>query len=474
MEVEHISELSKYKEKIIDPVSSTFCAAKWYNATIWLGHGQTTSCHQPPGHWIPLEELKDNHTAIHNTKHKKLMRKYMLAGKRPAECFQCWQIEDSGKNRISERVLKTSRFTDEDVLDLPNLPWDANIRLRTIEISFDRACNFACSYCNPAFSSTWVKDIKQNGPYQNIQSDARGHFVDAADWAEKATPKDEDNPYIQAFWKWWEEELADCLEEVRVTGGEPILHPSVWKLFNWFKDNPKRGRNMIFSINTNLVPEKEKTFDKLLQISQYLPNFQVFTSCESVGKQAEYIRDGLRYDVWLSNIRKLLDQPGVKQLWIMSTINSLCLGRITEFLDDMLELKKVYGEKGPMISLNLLLFPVFQSIAILPEYIQSHYNKKLKAWYTDDKKELLKNIEIVHVERLIHHIDYVKKQPRDAHHIKKTHNDFKTFYTQYDKRRNKNFYTTFDPIMVEWFDSLTVEESTSITGVGDPASTEIY
>ena len=34
--------------------------------------------------------------------------------------------------------------------------------------------SFACSYCNPAFSSTWVRDIKQKGPYQNLVSDEVG------------------------------------------------------------------------------------------------------------------------------------------------------------------------------------------------------------------------------------------------------------------------------------------------------------
>ena len=38
----------KYKEIILDTKSNTFCGAKWYNATIWLGNGATTSCHHPP------------------------------------------------------------------------------------------------------------------------------------------------------------------------------------------------------------------------------------------------------------------------------------------------------------------------------------------------------------------------------------------------------------------------------------------
>ncbi len=61
-----------YKKRVIDIVSDSYCAAKWLNATIWLGNGQTASCHHPLGHQIDANELKDNPTAIHNTPHKKL------------------------------------------------------------------------------------------------------------------------------------------------------------------------------------------------------------------------------------------------------------------------------------------------------------------------------------------------------------------------------------------------------------------
>ena len=79
----------EYKKRMIDPISSSFCAAKWLNATIWLGSGTTTSCHHPPAHRIPVKELKGNPSAIHNTRHKKLMRKLMLKGERPYECAMC-------------------------------------------------------------------------------------------------------------------------------------------------------------------------------------------------------------------------------------------------------------------------------------------------------------------------------------------------------------------------------------------------
>ena len=47
----------KFKKEKLDTKSASFCGAKWYNATIWLGSGMTTSCHHPLPHKIDLEEI---------------------------------------------------------------------------------------------------------------------------------------------------------------------------------------------------------------------------------------------------------------------------------------------------------------------------------------------------------------------------------------------------------------------------------
>jgi hypothetical protein len=445
-----------FKERMIDSVSESFCAAKWYNATIWLGHGQTASCHHPPGHWIPLDELKENFTAIHNTKHKKKMRKMMQEGDRPAECEYCWKVEDMGRNNISDRVYKTEIFTDEDIIAAGDMPWDADVELRTLEIAFDRACNFKCSYCNPAFSSAWVKDINTYGAYQNIQSDGRGHFVDTAEWAKPIADKEDNNPYIQAFWKWWESSLSDNLEEIRITGGEPIMHTGTWKLFDWFEKNPTRGRNMRFAINSNLNPETNKVLDKMIEKSWHIPHFEIYTSAEAHGKGQEYIRDGMDYEFWKSNLHRIMRESNVKKTNMMMTINSLCLDTITDFMDDMLEFRKEYGrERAPVMSLNILRFPSFQSAAILPEHIKTHFKNKIEVWFNQDGlQQQLHDGEKAQIQRLIDYLDVVKTPHRNTAETPKLYNDFKTFFAQYDIRRGKSFRDSFSPIFVEWFDSI--------------------
>jgi len=168
----HDESYQEYRDRVVNKVSPAFCGAKWYNATIWLGNGTTASCHHPPAHKIPLEEVAMNHKAIHNTQYKKLIRKQMLEGERPKECEYCWKIEDMGEDKISDRVFKSVIYSDEELEQCKALyGWEKDVDLRTLEIAFDPNCNFACSYCNASFSTTWQNDIKKNGPYQNLVSD---------------------------------------------------------------------------------------------------------------------------------------------------------------------------------------------------------------------------------------------------------------------------------------------------------------
>ena len=79
------TKYTKTKEKL-DTISPSFCAAKWKQVTLHLQTGHNHSCHHPTTHKIPLDEIKNDPSALHNTQFKKEQRKLMLEGKRPAEC----------------------------------------------------------------------------------------------------------------------------------------------------------------------------------------------------------------------------------------------------------------------------------------------------------------------------------------------------------------------------------------------------
>ena len=128
-------KLIEWRDKHLNSISPSFCAAKWYNASIHLGSGETMSCHLPLPHPIDLEKIKTNPSAIHNTDHKKKMRKMMLTGIKPAECSYCWKVEGIGRDNASDRIYKSEIYKPEDIRILKDLPWNADVNLKTLEIS---------------------------------------------------------------------------------------------------------------------------------------------------------------------------------------------------------------------------------------------------------------------------------------------------------------------------------------------------
>jgi organic radical activating enzyme len=442
-----------FKHQVLDTKSASFCAAKWYNATIWLGSGQTTSCHHPPAHAIDVEEIKTNPKAIHNTVAKKIDRLNMQLGNRPKGCEYCWKIEDMGIDAISDRVYKSKIYPIEALNEAYTTPHQDDVNLKTLEIAFDRTCQFACSYCNPAFSSTWVNDIKRNGPYERLVSDGRNHFTHDHP-SSQLYRFGETNPYTEAFFNWWETDLHKTLQELRITGGEPLMSGETWKLIDWFKDNKGRSKTRL-AINSNLGMDSIKLQEFIAKVKD-IPHLEIYTSMEAIDAQAEYIRDGLDYNQWMHNVQELLEHDSIKAIHCMCTINALCLDSLDDLLDQLVKLKQVYGRERVSFTLNILRFPSFQSPLVLPENLLLYYRNCLMIWLEKHRNEAyMHEHEINHMNRLIEYLDRVKTPHSETFDMPKLHNDFKQFYTQYDQRRGKNFIETFSNL-TEWYNDIQV------------------
>jgi hypothetical protein len=440
----------EFRQQVLDTISPSFCAAKWLNATIWLGSGMTTSCHHPPAHRVSIEDVTANPPALHNTPQKKQDRAQMQAGERPPGCEYCWKIEDMGRDAISDRVYKSRIYPIAELQRAATTPPDQDVNLRTLEISFDRTCQFACSYCNPAFSSTWVKDIRTHGAYANLLSDGRNHFTHTHDSAQLFR-FGERNPYVDAFFRWWETDLHSTLDELRITGGEPLMSGYTWQLIDWFRDNPGCSRTRL-AINSNLGMEWD-TVQRLLDSCEGI-ELDIYTSMESMGPHAEYIRDGLNYTEWSMNMERIMRSGQLRALHVMCTINALCLESLPEFLTYLLLWKSQYGADFPNFTLNILRFPSFQSPLVLPDDIRMHHRDRLQSWLDQwNHHVMLQPHERNHVQRLIDYLDVVKTPHSDAFDLPALHNDFREFYQQYDQRRGKNFVQTFSNLK-DWYESL--------------------
>jgi organic radical activating enzyme len=438
----------------INNVSPSFCIAKWKQVTMHLQNGNTHSCHHPNPHYVPVEEIKRNYKALHNSEFKKQQRKLMLEGKRPSECDYCWRVEDSPGNHYSDRTYKSAdaSWAMPYLNDITNKPWYDDTDPSYVEVSFGNVCNFKCSYCAPHISSKWMEEIEKYGPYPTT------HNYNNLGWIKSENkmpiPNNEENPYVEAFWNWFPD-MYKNLKYFRITGGEPLLNKNTFKVLDYIIEHP--NPDLEIAINTNMNPPTE-LFNRFLEKvkiivnEKKLKNFKLFTSAEAHGKQSEYIRFGMDYNLWLENMHKTYREvPGI-QFTIMSTYNILSLTSYIPFLKDILDFKKEYGtpEYSPLLlDIPYLRHPEHQSVFIMNKELLPLIEEQVtfmcenlehKGWhgtanrgFYDTEAEKLKRIYTMAKDSIDHPNEWLDTNRRD----------FAIFVDEHDVRRGTDFVETF-------------------------------
>jgi len=443
------------KRKKINSISTSFCTAKWLQTTLYLQNGYNHSCHHPAPHKIPLKEIEADPAALHNSQYKKEQRLKMLTGERPSECSYCWKIEDLGKDYFSDRHYKTSDTWAWNRIDeIATSDPAKNVYPSYLEVSFSNACNFACAYCSPEISSKWMEDIKTHGPYPTKHG---AHHLDYLEKSGKMPYKNRDhNPYVEAFWKWFPDALPH-LKVLRITGGEPTMSKDTWRLLDYLIENPHPDLDV--AINTNACVE-EKLIDRLIQkisaLKQVGTKVDVYTSLESTGKQAEYARDGMDFYQWKINVHRLLKETDTT-VAIMTTINILSLPSFTDFLETVMQYRKLYNKAFENnripISINIMHWPPHLQCSLLNRETRLQYADVIesfgKSWlkyYSPDKYARIYLEEFNQIQRFC---DYL----RNTESVYDHRSDFVRYIQAYDKRRNKNFAAIFPEychLIEEW------------------------
>jgi hypothetical protein len=120
-------------------------------------------------------------------------------------------------------------------------------------------------------------------------------------------------------------------------------------------------------------------------------------------------------------------------------------------LISIVNLKRKYGRDSVNFSLNILRFPSFQSVLVLPLAMREQYADELAFAYgimADDV--FCHEFELNQLSRLI---EYLREPEQDSQALQVLQRDFKNFYEQYDQRRGKDFRHTF-PQLADWYNTL--------------------
>lgn len=446
--------ITDWKKRVLDTKSASFCGAKWYNASMWLNAGWTASCFHNPVHMIDVDAIKTNPKALHNTPQKKHERYMMQQGEKPLNCQFCWVMEGVDNENISDRVWQSTEFSEEDLQLAFDSSHEDDYDLQYLEVGFDRTCQLACTYCNSSISSSWAKDIRKNGRYEGLVSDGRNHYLSPADEVQ-LWEYPNINPYVEAFFKWWDTDLHRTLHCLRITGGEPMMSGHTWKLLEWLRNNPNKSKTRI-EMTTNMAYDHDTLMRFLDHVDKIDQEFWIYTSGECMGVKAEYIRDGHIWEQWLRNVETVQKSGLIGNISLMATMSAPSTDGFVEFLHWLLDQKRAANNPEWLrMSVNPVRFPTFHNIVVLPMDMRLQYNRDILDFMArEDVQKLFTTFEKEHINRFAVYLEKCDEPHREyEYNMSDLAPDFKRFYTQYDQRRGKNFTQTF-PNLADWYNSL--------------------
>ena len=445
------SKFLRSAEQMKEQLGPALCLAKWKQVSLHLPTGMNNSCYHPPLHAIDPAEVAIDVSALHNTAYKKTQRKMMLTGEKPTECQYCWNMENEGK--LSDRHYRSGEpWAAVDFESIKNSTGEENVIPSYVEVNFNHACNLRCSYCSPQFSSSWADEVARLGAYPTSSPhNSPDHFMGQR----RPIPARESNPYVDAFWAWWPD-LYPHLEHFRMTGGEPLLDRNTYRVFDYVLTNPSPKLHLNVTSNFSV---DEKSWQKYLTYVKAIcdgriEHFMQYVSLDGWGEPAEYMRNGLDFDLLWDRVNQFLTEvPNYSSLTFIITMNNLSVTSLDKLFAGILGLRKVYSTDYQRVWFDtpVLREPAWQSLQILPE----SYAEKLEwlwAWMVrqiETDEAPFQGFKDYELHRLDRDIAWMRSAQLENHSQAKA--DFYRFFSEHDRRRGTDFLKTF-PEMRSWWE----------------------
>jgi predicted O-linked N-acetylglucosamine transferase (SPINDLY family) len=121
-------------------------------------------------------------------------------------------------------------------------------------------------------------------------------------------------------------------------------------------------------------------------------------------------------------------------------------------MKDMLELRKQFGGHQFHMSLNLVRFPSFQNLNVLPEHLKQTQADKIETWLSIAVG--LSPAETNQIERIVTYLRNVNRSQEDTDSQEDKEQDLKSFTQQYADRKSIRLDGVFPTEFIEWFNTI--------------------
>lgn len=324
------------------------------------------------------------------------LRQSFLAGEKPASCDQCWKEEQLG----TQSIRQLTQWELRDVADQINWHKDSFDHVKSVGLALGNVCNLKCRICNDNFSSSWASENLQTVP-----ADQKKHSA--------VYFKLQDRAWVYQPQNLWNELLSclDQLQEIKFTGGEPLLIRQQYDFIKTVAQTPWAQR-----ITLNYVTNGTQYDPELIEHWQKFKHVHVNLSIDDIGARFEYERKGASWNEVEQNIQRYFAMDAskftVRINCTVSVFNVYYLPEICAWLDQLganhSRLAVLYAPQA----LSLSNLPVAIGARIIEHLDQHQFSPQFKEKINYIKKSLLSspNTNPQRVWEKIHNLDRLRNE----------------------------------------------------------------
>lgn len=319
---------------------NNYCSQKFWWLTVEPERRQIQSCCAAYPHKIDIDWIKNNPGQLFNAPVLLQERQDMLNDVAVASCeSSCWSAEREGKT--SRRIyMQSYEKSHTNIYASPEV----------LSINLGSDCNLTCVYCTKQYSTAWLRDIVDNGPYLD---DPRYHI----NTNDRITLKLGQKQIVNLdSYDLIVKQLAyynDC-KEIFITGGEPFLHNNLADIVKTLKHEKIR-------LYTGLGVDT-KRLERILK--QMPDNVEFVVSAENINQHYEFVR-------YNNSFTKFTENLNILKAYGKVVFNSV-VSNLTIFNFDAFE--KYYPDNE--IILSFCNEPDYLSVNVLDEQSKQEIAKK--------------------------------------------------------------------------------------------------
>lgn len=300
------------------------------------------------------------------------IRTKMIAGDKVSGCRKCYAEESyyGSSMRIHENHRRNQNIQDRLSDNIEPL------KIKYLEMTFGNYCNLKCRTCAGDLSSTWHdEEILISNSYPGRYS----------------SPKILNIPF-----NWKPEDFLN-VEEIKFTGGEPMIHPDFLKLMDMLIDIDI-AKNISLDVFTNCswIP-RDKFLNRLVKFKMV----KISLSVDGIGETNDYIRTPSKWSVvdivvdsWLIQEAKNIDKIQITWNPTINIYNILEIDKMIYWWDKKQnshfinrpwpnlmtkDSREDYNTASFRLIFNLLQDPKYLSISNLPLSVKKIIGDKIKS-----------------------------------------------------------------------------------------------